>query len=182
MSSNRPACRGARAMWRILSRGSVAGLCLVSSTHAQSSAAGSITSSAVLVRTLSIASTSALDFGTFAPGAAPGTVVMSSSGTRTASGGVTLVTSSNGSAATINLTGTPSTAYTVSLPATALLTSDTGGATMTLNSFTTTLTGLQGTLSTSGTGSFGIGGTLAVSGSQAIATYSATFTVTLAYD
>jgi len=53
---------------------------------------------------------------------------------------------------------------------------------MTLNTFTTTLTGLQGTLSTAGIGSFGVGGTLGVSGSQAIATYTGTFTVTLSYN
>ena len=47
---------------------------------------------------------------------------------------------------------------------------------------TTTLTGLQGSLSSAGLGSFGIGGTLSVSGSQAIATYTGTFTVTLSYN
>jgi hypothetical protein len=63
-----------------------------------------------------------------------------------------------------------------------LLTANTGNATMTLNSFTTTLTGLQGTLSTAGIGAFSIGGTLSVSGSQPIATYTGTFTFTLNYN
>lgn len=150
--------------------------------HAQYSATGTVNSSAVLVRTLSVASTTALDFGTFAPGAAPGTVVMTAAGSRTATGGVTLVTSAAGSPATVSLSGTPSTAYSVTLPTSVLLTANTGNATMTLNQFTTTLAGLQGTLSTAGIGTFAIGGTLAVSGSQAIATYTGTFTVTLSYN
>ena len=150
--------------------------------RAQSSAAGTVNSSAVLVRTLSVSSTTSLDFGTFAPGAAPGTVVMSAAGTRSATGGVTLVTTSEGSPSTVSMTGTPSTSYSVTLPSSVLLTASTGNATMTLNAFTTTLIGLQGTLSTAGIGSFGIGGTLTVAGSQAIATYTGNFTVTLSYN
>ena len=53
---------------------------------------------------------------------------------------------------------------------------------MTLGGFTTTLTGLQGSLNTSGNGSFGIGGTLTVNANQAIGTYSGSFTVTLNYN
>jgi hypothetical protein len=157
-------------------------LLVLPSAFAQFSASGTVNSAAVLVRTLSISSTTPLDFGTFAPGASPGTVVMSPSGTRSSTGGVTLITSAPGSASSINLSGTPSTAYSVSLPSSVLLTASGGTATMTLNTFTTTLTGLQGSLSTAGIGSFGIGGTLAVGGSQAIATYTGTFTVTLSYN
>ena len=146
------------------------------------SAAGTVTSSATLVRTLSVSSTTPLDFGTFAPGAAPGTVVMSAAGNRSASGGVTLIASGPGSAYTISLSGTPATSYTVSLPTSVLLNANQGSATMTLNAFTTTLTGLQGTLNPSGIGSFGVGGTLSVAGSQAIATYTGTFNVTLSYN
>jgi hypothetical protein len=162
----------------------LSGSCLLAlpRAHAQFSSAGTVNSSAVLVRTLSVSSTTPLDFGTFAPGATPGAVVMSASGSRSATGGVTLVTTSDGSASTVSLTGTPSTTYSVTLPASVLLTANTGNATMTLSTFTTTLTGLQGTLSSAGLGSFGIGGTLAVSGSQAIATYTGTFTVTLSYN
>lgn len=152
------------------------------SAYAQFTASGTVNSSAVLVRTLSVSSTTPLDFGTFAPGATPGTVVMSAAGSRSATGGVTLVTTSEGSASTVSLTGTPSTSYSVTLPSSVLLTANTGNAAMTLNAFTTTLTGLQGSLSSAGLGSFGIGGTLAVSGSQAIATYTGTFTVTLSYN
>ena len=164
--------------------GILSGSSLLASTSAfaQFTASGTVNSSAVLVRTLSVSSTTPLDFGTFAPGATPGTVVMSAAGTRSATGGVTLVTSSAGSPSAISLTGTLSTTYTVSLPSSVLLTANTGNATMTLNSFTTTLTGLQGTLSTAGIGAFSIGGTLSVSGSQAIATYTGTFTFTLNYN
>jgi hypothetical protein len=95
---------------------------------------------------------------------------------------VTLIASGPGSASTISLSGTPATSYTVSLPTSVLLNANQGTATMTLNAFTTTLTGLQGTLNPSGIGSFGVGGTLSVAGSQAIATYTGTFNVTLSYN
>lgn len=149
---------------------------------AQYSADGSVNTSASVVRNLTVTSTTDLSFGTFSAGSTPGTVSMSATGTRGSTGGVTLVSASTGSQATVNLSGTPSTSYSVSLPATVQLTASGGSATMSLGSFTTTLTALQGSLNASGTGSFGIGGTLSVGANQPVATYSGSFTVTLSYN
>ena len=183
MSSNTGSSRRpfgyARKILGILSGSS---LLAAPTAFAQYTASGTVTSSAVLVRTLSVSSTTALDFGTFAPGATAGSVVMSAAGVRTATGGVTLVSTSQGSSSTISLSGTPSTTYSVTLPTSVTLTAQTGNATMTLNSFTTNLTSLQGTLNSSGIGAFNIGGTLGVSASQPISTYSGSFTVTLSYN
>ncbi|MFZ4649893.1 MAG: DUF4402 domain-containing protein [Rubrivivax sp.] len=163
----------------------LAGVCLASAAApalAQYSATGTVNASANVVRTLSVTSTTDLSFGTFAPGPTGGTVVMSAIGNRTATGGVTLVNTTPGSQATVNLAGTPSTAYSLTLPSSVLLTASTGGATMTLSSFTTTLTAGQGSLNSGGTGSFGIGGTLSVSANQPIAVYTGSVTVTLTYN
>ncbi|MFM7531309.1 MAG: DUF4402 domain-containing protein [Rubrivivax sp.] len=149
---------------------------------AQSSANGSVNSSASVVRILSVSSTSELSFGTFAAGSTAGTVVMSASGNRSATGGVTLVSTAGGSQGTVNLTGTPSTSYTVSFPGSVTLTATSGSATMNLGSFTSSITGGSGSLNTAGSGSFGIGGTLSVAANQPIAVYAGSFTVTLSYN
>jgi hypothetical protein len=149
---------------------------------AQYSTQGTVNASANVVRILSVTSTSDLSFGTFAPGPTAGTVVMTAAGNRTATGGVTLVSASAGAQGTVNLAGTPSTSYTVTLPSSVTLTAASGGATMTLGSFTTTLTGSAGSLNTSGTGSFGVGGTLTVSANQPISVYTGSFPVTLTYN
>jgi hypothetical protein len=149
---------------------------------AQFTANGNVNSSASVVRILSVASTSELSFGTFAAGGTAGTVVMSATGNRSATGGVTLVSTAGGSQGTVTLSGTPATSYTVSFPGSVTLTATSGGATMNLGSFTSTLTGAQGSLNSAGSGSFGVGGTLSVSANQPIATYAGSFAVTLSYN
>lgn len=150
--------------------------------YAQNSTQGTVNASANVVRILSVTSTSDLSFGSFAPGPTSGTVVMTAVGNRTATGGVTLVNASAGAQATVNLAGTPSTSYAVTLPSSVTLTAASGGATMTLGSFTTTLTGGAGSLNTAGTGSFGVGGTLTVAANQPISVYTGSFPVTLTYN
>lgn len=157
---------------------------LVGSTQAwaQFSTQGTVNTSAAVVRTLSITSATELSFGTFSAGATAGTLTITSEGNRTATGGVTPVSTSLGSRAVVSLAGTPATSFSVSLPGSVQLTPASGGASMTLASFTTTLTGLQGILNSGGTGSFGIGGTLSVGANQAIGVYSGSFSVTLTYN
>ena len=149
---------------------------------AQFTANGSVNSSASVVRILSVSSTSELSFGTFAASGTAGTVVMSATGNRTATGGVTLVTTAPGSQGSVNLSGTPSTSYSVSFPSAVTLTATGGTATMNLGSFTSTLAAGQGSLNSAGSGTFGIGGTLSVSANQPIAVYAGSFTVTLSYN
>ena len=144
-------------------------------------AAGDVTASATLVRSLQIVSTSGLSFGTMSPGASAGTVVMDPSGSRTASGGVTLVSTNTGTASAVALQGTPAMTYAVSLPSSVTLSSS-GGATMTLNNLTTNLASNAGAIGANGSGNFNIGGTLAVAAAQAVADYSGVFQVTLSWN
>lgn len=140
-----------------------------------------ITASATLLRSLQIVSTSGLSFGTMSPGAAQGAVVMDPSGSRSASGGVTLLSTNTGSASAVSLQGTPAMTYSVTLPPTVTL-SSTGGASMTLSNLTTSLQGNAGSIGNNGSGNFSIGGSLAVAAGQAVADYTGTFQVTLGWN
>lgn len=143
------------------------------------SVSADVSASATLVRTLAIASTTGLSFGTLAPSANAGTVVIAPDGARSATGGVTLLSANVGSAGGVNLVGTASLAYTVTMPTSVTLTASGGSQTMTLSSLTTNLTGGAGTLTNTGNGNFTIGGTLAVGANQAVASYAGIVPVTV---
>lgn len=148
--------------------------------HAQS-ASGDITAAASVVRSLQILSSTGLNFGTLSPSATQGTVVLDPSGSRSATGGVTLISANTGSASTVALQGTPALSYSVALPSSVTLTGD-GGGTMALSSLTTNLQGNVGAIAADGSGTFAIGGTLAVAAAQAVDSYSGTFQVTLSWN
>ena len=146
------------------------------------SVSGDVTASATLVRTLAVTSTSGLSFGTLAPSATAGTVVVAPDGARSATGGVTLLSANAGSAGAVNLAGTAALAYTVTMPTSVTLTAASGGQTMTLSSLTTNLTSNAGTLGGTGAGTFNIGGTLNVAANQTVASYSGIVPVTVTWN
>lgn len=142
-----------------------------------------VSASATLVRTLAIQGASNLGFGTLAPSAAAGTVVIAAAdGARSGTGGVTLLPASPGTASKVDMVGSAGLAYTVSLPTSATLTASGGTATMTINNLTTSLPSNAGTLNASGQGSFNVGGTLNVGANQTVASYSGTFPVTVSWN
>ncbi len=145
--------------------------------HAQS-ASGDVTASASVVRSLQILSSTGLNFGTVSPSATQGTVVLDPSGSRSATGGVTLISTNAGTASTVSLQGTPALSYSVALPSSVTLTGG-NGATMALSDLTTNLQGNAGAIASDGSGNFAIGGTLAVAAAQAVDSYSGSFQVTL---
>lgn len=160
----------------------VAASLTIASVAAQAqSASGDITASASVVRSLQILASSGLNFGTLSPSATAGTVVIDATGARSATGGVTLISTNTGGASSVTLSGTPALSYSVGLPASVSLTAD-GGASMNLSDLTTNLTGNAGAIDANGSGNFGIGGTLAVAAAQAVANYSGTFQVTLSWN
>lgn len=133
------------------------------------------------VTAISISNTQTLGFGKFAAGSG-GSVTISPSGARSATGGVALLSSSGGAAAQFTVSGDPNFTYAISLPAngTVALTSG-GGQTMPLNSFSSS-PGPTGQLSVLGKQTISVGATLNVGSNQATGSYSGAFDVMVDYD
>lgn len=142
--------------------------------------------SATIVTPISISKTVDMNFGNVAVQTSTGgTVVMTPGGVRSATGGVTLPTTSGTvTAATFTVSGQATYTYSITLPSTDL-TITSGSNTMAVNTFTSNpaSTG-SGTLSAGGTQTLTVGATLNVAAAQAAGLYtSATpFTVTVNYN
>ena len=140
----------------------------------QSSAQATATASATayIIAPITITKTADMNFGNVAVSASvSGTVVLSTSGTRTSggSGGVTLpATTGTVSAAAFTVGGASGYTYTVTLPTSCTI-SDGGGHSMTLSSFTSSPSS-TGTL-TGGSSTLTVGATLSVSAGQTPNTY-----------
>ena len=132
---------------------------------------------------LSISETVAMDFGTIAGGPVPGTVVLTTGGSRSASGDVQLLVSGPGSAATFSITGEPGQTYALSYGNGTLASG--GGAQMTVSGFTDNA---AGTIPGSSSDSFQVGATLNVGSNQPAGNYSTAggggipYTVTINYN
>ncbi|WKL43877.1 DUF4402 domain-containing protein [Flavobacterium sp. ZE23DGlu08] len=132
---------------------------------------------------ISISKNTDMNFGTIAASSG-GTVVLSPSGSRTASGGLILPSFiGTVSVAQFTVTGEPRYTYAITLPAYfTLYESGVGPATMVVTAFTSTPS-FTGTLS-GGTETILVGATLNVSGSQTAGSYTnaAGFEVTVNYN
>lgn len=120
---------------------------------------------------ISIMKNTDMNFGTIAISTSTGTVVLSTFGSRTATGGVFL-TSFTGTvtAAQFTVSGEPNYTYAITLPATfTLYESGVGPESMTVNSFTS-IPSATGSL-TAGTETVLIGATLNAGASQAAGSY-----------
>jgi hypothetical protein len=177
-------------MKKITSILSIMALTAVFSTGALAQAAPASATSAntttTIVAPIAISTTTPLNFGSFATLSTGGTLVLSSLGSRTATGGVKL-TAATGSptAAAFAVSGEVSYAYTISLPTTLTLTTAVTGAgtkTMVVGTFESSI-GTAGTL-TGGSQNFTVGALLTVGSAQAVGTYiNATgFIVTVNYN
>ena len=135
---------------------------------------------------ISISKDRDMNFGTIAASSGGGTVVLSASGSRSATGEI-MMPSINGtvSAAQFTVTGEPGYTYTITLPTDfTLYESGSGPASMIVNAFTRTPSA-TGTLNlTSGTETVLVGATLHVSGGQTAGSYAndAGFQVTINYN
>lgn len=130
---------------------------------------------------IAIENTQALSFGSFVAGTG-GSVVVSTSGARTASGGVLLIPSSQGLAATFSVTGDPNATYTVQLPGNDFVKLTGPGVDMVINDFTSNPSGAGGQLGADGSQTLSVGGTLSVGSDQVPGGYSGTFSVTVNYN
>jgi spore coat protein U-like protein len=135
--------------------------------------------SASIVTAISITKTADMDFADVVASGSAGTVVLSTAGARSITGGATLGNSTGAAAAAFTVSGDPASTYSISLPSSATITSTPN--TMTVNTFTSSPSG-TGTLSGGGTQALTVGATLQVGASQAQGTYTGTFDVTVAYN
>jgi hypothetical protein len=151
------------------------------SMNAQVSATA--TASATIVTPISISNTANLNFGNLGVNASAGTVVMSTAGVRSVTGGCTLpAVAGSPAVASFTVNGVANYTYAITLPATATTISS-GANNMTVDTWTSSPSS-TGTLNGSGTQTLTVGATLHVAGSQAAGTYtSATpFSVTVNYN
>ncbi len=155
------------------------GLAVVLPSNAQAADA-TATATATVATALGIAKTVDMSFGTIAGGATTGTVVLATDGTRTTTGGTSVLSGSPGAAASFNVTGEGANTYSITLPASVTLNS--GGNSMTAGTFVS-LPATTGTL-TAGAQTLLVGATLTLGSSQATGTYLSTtpFTVTVNYN
>ena len=130
---------------------------------------------------ISAVNTQPLGFGRFAAGTG-GSITMSPSGARSASGGVVLISSAVGSAAQFTVSGDPDLTYSISLPpnGTANLKTSSGQS-MALSNFTSNPSGI-GQLSATGKQTVSVGATLNVGAQQAPGAYTGVFDVTVDYN
>lgn len=143
-------------------------------------------STATVITPIAITAPVNLVFGSFAPGAG-GSVTVSTSGARTASGPVLSAVTATPSAARFDVTGDGSATYSIAIAPSASLTS--GTDTMALSTFSDLTAGgvttgnvTEGALA-SGAQSIYVGGTLMVGATQAASTaYAGTVAVTVEYN
>ncbi|MDP2449728.1 MAG: DUF4402 domain-containing protein [Polaromonas sp.] len=130
-----------------------------------------------------LAANQALAFGSFAPGASSGTVTISAAGARSSGGGVFLVPSGAGSAASYTVGGNSSATYAITLPADGVVVLTSGQNSMAVNNFASSPAG-TGQIGGGGTQTLMVGATLSVgvAGSQATGIYSGNFNVTVEYN
>jgi len=147
--------------------------------YAQSSATASTTASARVLAKIQLTKNTDLNFGDLVAGASAGTVVVTTAGAKSATGGVTLAVGTV-SQASFTVTGEPNKTYTITVPASVTLNGP-GGNNMIVNGFVLNPTS-PATLPAGGTAPLNIGATLNVAANQVTGTYSNTFNVVVAYN
>lgn len=148
------------------------------------------TASGTVIAPIAIAKATDLSFGKFARGAG-GTITVSTSGARTASGVILSSIGSSPAAARFNVTGDANATYSITHSGSASLTNTTGtgGETMTLTKYSdlaadnaTSGNVTSGVLNASGAQSIYVGGTLNVAAAQVAGVYSGNVIVTVEYN
>ena len=133
-----------------------------------------------VVSNISLTTTGGLLFGDISSSGTAGTVIMTATGSRSSTGGVTINSAVAGSPATFNVEGEANASYSISLPASVVL-SDPASHTMVVDNFTSSPTP-SGVLDDSGKQTIFVGATLNVSSNQAFGAYSGQMAVTVDYN
>jgi hypothetical protein len=144
--------------------------------HAQNSA--EITASVTVIQPIAIARAADLNFGRITIGGA-GTVVISSGGTRTQTGSITLLTGGSEAPGLFNITGRATSTYAVTIPNSVTL-KKSGAPTevITADTFTNNAVALTGTAD-----QLKVGATIHLVGNETVGAYASDlFAVTVAYN
>lgn len=155
----------------------------------QSSATASgVTASATIIAPIAITNNnSSLNFGVIVPGTTAGSVTLpADGGTRTTTGGTSVLTTQTGNPtlATFTVTGQENYTYALTLPTTSVPLSG-AGVSMSVSNFDSNIGDgptVAGITLTAGTSTFNVGATIAVGASQAVGVYNGTFDVIVAYE
>jgi hypothetical protein len=126
-----------------------------------------------------ISSTQALSFGRFVAGT--GTVVISPTGARTATGAVIPLSSDPGQAAQFLVTGDPDATYAITLPTDGTVQLSDGSRTLPVNGFTSSPASTSA-LPGGGSEILNVGATLEVSSGVPTGAYSGSFTLVVEYN
>lgn len=145
---------------------------------AQNSADATARVTATIITPISIEKTADLLFGKIVKSDAGGTVVIDTEDNAVYTGVTEFANNINVSAAKFTVKGNAGNRYSISLP-TSITISETGGATMTVNHFTSSP---DVVIASNGTQTLSVGATLNVGADQAAGEYAGEFTVTVAYN
>lgn len=132
-----------------------------------------------VVAAIAISTTTDMNFGKVVAGATGGTVVLTTAGVRSATGGATLGNAGATAAAAFDVTGESGATYAITLPPSSA-TIISGSDQMTVDAFDSDPDG-TGTL-TGGSETLNVGATLNLDANQPVGTYTGTFDVTVAYN
>lgn len=131
---------------------------------------------------ITISNTSGLTFGKFAAGSG-GTILIDANGARTRSGGVVLLSSGAGAAATFNIndpdSGNLNKTYIITLPANNTVALADGSNSMAVNDFMSNPS--DSGIMTTGAQTLTVGATLSVGANQPVGNYSGSFSVIVNY-
>lgn len=152
------------------------------SAMAQSSASANANATATIITPITLVNNADLRFGEVVASTAVGTVVISSAGAKSTTGGVTALSGLPHGAAQFSVGGGANRTFSITIPTTDVtITKITSTETMTVNAFTSDL-GTSSTLSAGGAATLNVGGTLNVGASQVTGSYTGSFSVTVAYN
>lgn len=152
------------------------------SAMAQSSTGANANATATIVTPITLTNTADLRFGEVVASGTAGTVVITSAGAKSTTGGVTALGGLPHGAAAFTVGGGANRTFSINIPTGAVtITKIASTETMTVNAFTSSL-GASSALDVSGAAALTVGGTLTVGASQVTGNYSGEFTVTVAYN
>ena len=133
-----------------------------------------------IVSSINIVAKNGVIFGDISSSSTAGTVSIDTSGSRTATGGVTINTSTSGSPANFEVSGDPNGLYDITLPISVIITSA-GGDSMTVDNFNST-PDTSGQLDAGGTQNLGVAARLNVGSFQPFGAYSGLMSTTVEYN